>query len=185
MQAAVPAPTKARDLAYIALMAALMAICSWITIPIGPVPFTMQTFAIFTAVLLLGGRRGTVAFVVYLLMGVVGLPVFSGFSAGPGVLLGSTGGYLVGFLLGDLAYWFLTARLGERLLVQIPALLLANVLCYAFGTIWFYYVYTSGGDSITLLGILSACVIPFIIPGLVKLALALIVCRRISPHIKR
>ena len=122
MQAAATSQTKVRDLAYIALMAALMAICSWITLPIGPVPFTMQTFAIFTAVLLLGGKRGTIAFVVYLLLGVVGLPVFSGFSAGPGVLLGSTGGYLLGFLFGDLAYWFLTARFGRRLLVQVLAL---------------------------------------------------------------
>ena len=184
MQAAATSQTKVRDLAYIALMAALMAICSWITLPIGPVPFTMQTFAIFTAVLLLGGKRGTIAFVVYLLLGVVGLPVFSGFSAGPGVLLGSTGGYLLGFLFGDLAYWFLTARFGRRLLVQVLDLLLSNVLCYTFGTIWFYYVYTAGGDSITVMGILSACVIPFLVPGLAKLILAVVVCRRIEPHIK-
>lgn len=182
--AAVKPQSKTRDLSYIALMAALMAICSWITLPIGPVPFTMQTFAIYAAVLLLGGRRGTIAFVVYLLMGVVGLPVFSGFSAGPGVLLGSTGGYLAGFLLGDLLYWLLTARLGSRLPVQITALLLATVICYVFGTVWFYYVYTAGGDSITVMGILSACVIPFIVPGLAKLALALVVSRRIGKYIK-
>lgn len=101
--------TKVLDLAYIALMVALMAICAWITLPIGPVPFTMQTFAVFAALGLLGGRRGTLAVVVYLLLGAVGLPVFSGFNSGLSALLGPTGGYLVGFLVSALLYWAITA----------------------------------------------------------------------------
>lgn len=80
----VPTHTKALDLAYIALMAALIALCAWISVPLGPVPFTMQTFGIFAALGLLGGRRGTLAFLIYLLLGIVGLPVFSGSSAGAG-----------------------------------------------------------------------------------------------------
>ena len=70
----VPTHTKALDLAYIALMAALIALCAWISVPLGPVPFTMQTFGIFAALGLLGGRRGTLAFLIYLLLGIVGLP---------------------------------------------------------------------------------------------------------------
>lgn len=62
----VPTHTKALDLAYIALMAALIALCAWISVPLGPVPFTMQTFGIFAALGLLGGRRGTLAFLIYL-----------------------------------------------------------------------------------------------------------------------
>ena len=89
MLMSVPTHTKALDLAYIALMAALIALCAWISVPLGPVPFTMQTFGIFAALGLLGGRRGTLAFLIYLLLGIVGLPVFSGFSAGAGVLFGS------------------------------------------------------------------------------------------------
>ena len=69
---------KVLSLTYVALMAALMAVCAWITIPVGPVPFTMQTFAVFAALGLLGGKRGTLAVVVYLLLGLVGLPVFAG-----------------------------------------------------------------------------------------------------------
>lgn len=84
MLMSVPTHTKALDLAYIALMAALIALCAWISVPLGPVPFTMQTFGIFAALGLLGGRRGTLAFLIYLLLGIVGLPVFSGFSAGAG-----------------------------------------------------------------------------------------------------
>ena len=79
---------------YIALMAVIITICSWISIP-GPVPFTLQTFAVFTALLLLGTRDGLISIVVYLLLGAVGVPVFSGFSGGIGHLLGPTGGYLI------------------------------------------------------------------------------------------
>ena len=102
MLMSVPTHTKALDLAYIALMAALIALCAWISVPLGPVPFTMQTFGIFAALGLLGGRRGTLAFLIYLLLGIVGLPVFSGFSAGAGVLFGATGGYLLGYLAAAL-----------------------------------------------------------------------------------
>lgn len=109
----VPTHTKALDLAYIALMAALIALCAWISVPLGPVPFTMQTFGIFAALGLLGGRRGTLAFLIYLLLGIVGLPVFSGFSAGAGVLFGATGGYLLGYLAAALLFWGLTAKLGQ------------------------------------------------------------------------
>lgn len=110
----VPTHTKALDLAYIALMAALIALCAWISVPLGPVPFTMQTFGIFAALGLLGGRRGTLAFLSYLLLGIVGLPVFSGFSAGAGVLFGATGGYLLGYLAAALLFWGLTAKLGAN-----------------------------------------------------------------------
>ena len=118
----VPTHTKALDLAYIALMAALIALCAWISVPLGPVPFTMQTFGIFAALGLLGGRRGTLAFLSYLLLGIVGLPVFSGFSAGAGVLFGATGGYLLGaltlcvfpYVLPDLGKIFLALVLVSR-----------------------------------------------------------------------
>lgn len=175
--------TKVRDLCCIALMAALMAVCAWITIPTGGIQFTMQTFAIFAALLLLGGRRGTLALLLYLCMGLIGLPVFSGFNAGPGVLLGATGGYLLGFLLADLLYWLITAKLGERLAVQIPVLLLGMVSYYAFGTVWFLKVYTGGGSAATLTGALGMCVVPFILPDLVKIFLALVLAKRIRPHI--
>lgn len=93
---------NAMDLAYTALGAVLIAVCSWITIPMA-VPFTMQTFAVFLTLSLLGGRRGTAAIAAYVLLGAVGLPVFSGFSGGFGVLLGATGGYIAGFVFTD---WF-------------------------------------------------------------------------------
>lgn len=175
---------RTRDLAYIALMAALMAVCSWITIPLGPVPFTMQNFAVFAALALLGGRRGTLSLLLFLCLGFVGLPVFSGFSGGPGVLLGVTGGYLVGYALGALAYWGFTALLGDRPGVRLFGLILVMLLCYAFGSAWFYFVYTAGGESITLGAILGMCVLPFAVPDGGKLFLALILKRRIGKYIQ-
>ena len=100
---------QTKDLAYVALCAVLMAVCSWINIP-SAIPFTLQTFAIFYTLGLIGGKRGTAAIVVYLLLGALGLPVFAGFSGGIGILLGITGGYMLGFIFMGLVYW-----LGERI----------------------------------------------------------------------
>ena len=102
---------RTRDLTHIALFAVLMAVCAWITIPM-TVPFTLQIFAVFAALATLGGRRGTYAVAVYLLLGAVGLPVGAGFQGGLGWLLGTTGGYIVGFLCIALIYWLMTAKLG-------------------------------------------------------------------------
>ena len=89
---------KTIDLAYMALGAVIIAVCSWISIPT-VVPFTLQTFAVFSVLGLLGGKRGTISVLIYILLGAVGVPVFAGFSGGFGVILGPTGGYIVGFLL--------------------------------------------------------------------------------------
>ena len=89
---------KVRNMALCALFAALMALCAWISIPAGDVAITMQTFALFLTLGVLGGKRGTIAVSIYLLLGIVGLPVFSGFQGGLGTLLGATGGYIAGFL---------------------------------------------------------------------------------------
>ena len=169
------------DMAYIALMAVLMSVCSWISVP-APVPFTMQTFAIFCALCLLGGRRGSTAVLLYILMGAVGLPVFSGMSGGLGKLLGPTGGYILGFLLSALLYWLLEDWAGRGLLQRAAVLLLGLALCYAFGTVWFIRVYTS---EITLSNALALCVWPFVLPDLIKLALALLVGRRVKKALAR
>lgn len=95
--------SKTYDMAYIAIFTVLMAVCSWISIP-ATVPFTLQTFGVFVAVGVLGGKRGSLAVLIYILLGVIGVPVFAGFSGGIGAILGTTGGYILGFLffcIGD------------------------------------------------------------------------------------
>lgn len=89
--------SKTYDMVYIAVFAVLMAICSWISIPT-VVPFTLQTFGVFLAIGVLGGKRGSLAVLVYILLGAIGVPVFAGFTGGIGILLRNTGGYIVGFL---------------------------------------------------------------------------------------
>jgi len=182
---AVPAKTgwKTSDLVYIALFAVLIAVCSWIAVP-AAVPFTLQTFAVFLAEGLLGGKRGTLAVLVYVLLGAVGIPVFAGFGAGIGVLLGPTGGYLLGFLLSALIYWLVTAGLGTRLPVRIGAMALGLMVCYTFGTAWFMVVYVRTSGPISFVTALSWCVFPFLLPDCVKLALAVTLSGRLARHIR-
>lgn len=187
------------DLAYMALGAVLIALCSWISIP-AVVPFTMQTFAIFLVLLVLGGRRGTMTIVVYVLLGAVGLPVFSQFGAGIGVLLGSTGGYILGFIFMGLTYRLVTGaagrsstskvrwtgatgmgRSGKARWTEAAALVLGLLVLYAFGTAWYMFMYARTQGGAGLMSVLLLCVIPFVIPDLIKLALALALARRLAP----
>ncbi len=170
---------RTRELCYMALMAVLIAVCSWVTVP-SVVPFTLQTFAVFCALELLGGARGTIAVAVYLMLGAVGVPVFAGFTGGLGILLGSTGGYLLGFLLTGLVYW-LFERLGRSLWLRVAALLLGLALCYAFGTLWFIEVYGRATGPLAVMTALGWCVLPFLLPDALKLALALLLCARLRP----
>ena len=174
------------DLAYLGLFAALMAICAWISVPMPAplVPFTLQTFAIFAAVTTLGGRRGTYAVGVYLLLGLVGLPVFTGFRSGPGTLLGTTGGYILGFFVCALVYWLVTAWLGESLWAMLLGGTLGLAACYAFGTAWFLLLYIRTTGPMSLGAALGMCVVPYILPDLCKLALAVLVSRRVRPHLR-
>lgn len=171
------------DLTYIALFAVLITVCAWIAIP-APVPFTLQTFAVFFALLALGGRRGTLAIVTYLVMGAVGLPVFTGFHGGLGVLLGATGGYLLGFLVMALVYRAVTRLGGDSLGAGIAGCILGLVGCYAFGTVWYLTVYAATAGAVGLGTALGLCVAPFIIPDLVKLSLAVTLTRRLKKHLR-
>ncbi len=170
------------DLAYIALFSVLTAVCAWISLPIMTISFTLQTFAVFAALLTLGGRRGTYVVLVYLLLGLVGLPVFSGFQGGPGVLLGATGGYIIGFVATALLYWLITAKFGTSLPVAVAACVLGLAVCYAFGTVWFLKVFSD--SSMDLSKTLGLCVTPFVLPDLCKLALAAVLSQRVKKFLK-
>lgn len=174
---------RTRDLTHIALFAVLMAVCAWITIPM-TVPFTLQIFAVFAALATLGGRRGTYAVAVYLLLGAVGLPVGAGFQGGLGWLLGTTGGYIVGFLCIALIYWLMTAKLGESLPVSIAACVLGLAVCYVFGTIWFMVVYARTTGPVGVMTALGWCVFPYVIPDLLKLVLAVTLSQRVKGFLR-
>ena len=159
------------SIVYISLFAVLMAVCSWIYVPF-VVPFTMQTFAVFLALNFLGGMRGTVAILLYLSIGAVGVPVFSGFTAGVGVLLGQNGGYMLGWLIAGLAVWLFDLLPIKKTVSRIISSIIGLVICYAVGTVWFAAVYARTSGEIGFLAVLSMCVFPFILPDAIKLALA-------------
>lgn len=170
------------ELVYIAVCAALMAVCSWISIP-AVVPFTLQTFAAFLITLLLGGRRSFFTVLTYVLLGAVGLPVFAQFTGGVGTLFGTTGGYIIGFLFIPLAYWALERLTDGKAAWKIAALVLGLLVCYAFGTAWFMVVYARQSGAVGLATALGWCVFPFIVPDLVKLALAWALSAVLKRHV--
>ena len=176
-------PFTLRRMAQIALMAVVLSICAWITVPF-TVPFTMQTFAVFLVTGLLGVKCGTLSVLVYLLLGAVGLPVFAGFKGGVGVLFGVTGGYLIGFLLTALAVGIITKHFGRSLPVLIAAMVLGLILCYAFGSLWFLTLYTKNTGPITVGGVLGMCVLPFLPVDGVKILLAAFLTRRLERFVK-
>ncbi len=171
------------QMVYSGIFAVLLAICSWISIPT-VIPFTLQTFGVFLTVLLLGGKRGTITIFIYLLLGAVGIPVFSNFGAGFGYLLGNTGGYAMGFLLIGLSGWFFEIFFGQKTFSRLFAVLLGLILCYAFGSFWFMNISMNPNNSHGLMTTLSLCVFPFIIPDLCKLVLAYMISKRLKPLLK-
>ncbi|MBR3306158.1 MAG: biotin transporter BioY [Lachnospiraceae bacterium] len=160
------------DIAYIAMSVALISVCSWLEIP-ATVPFTLQTFAVFLSVALLGGWRGTTAVLVYILLGAAGAPVFSGFSGGIAKLMGPTGGYILGFFFSALLMWCFEALIGRKLAVRALSMVLALLVCYAFGSLWFVNIYIGkDGSRMGIGAALGICVFPYILPDLLKIAAA-------------
>ena len=168
---------KTRDMALCALFAALLAVCAWLVIPAGDVPFTLQTFGVFAALGLLGGKRGTIAIAVYLLLGAVGAPVFAGFKGGVSALLGPTGGYLIGYLP-----YAALAGLGAKkdgFWHRCLYLLLGTAICYTLGTAWF--VHQTGRALPESLGL---CVLPFLPGDAAKIFLSAALTPRLQKAIK-
>lgn len=174
---------SARDLAFMSLMSVIIAVCAWITVP-AAVPFTFQTFGIFLTLCLLGGKKGLLSITVYILLGLIGLPVFSGFKGGAGVLFGATGGYIIGFLLIGITFLIITKLFGEKIVPAIAALVIGDILCFAFGTIWYITVYNQKNEAIGLMTALGWCVFPFIIPDCIKLICAVFISKKIKSLIK-
>ncbi|OOB78332.1 MAG: hypothetical protein BEN18_07740 [Epulopiscium sp. Nuni2H_MBin001] len=170
-----------KDIAYIGLVTTLIVICSWISIPMA-IPFTLQTFAVAFALLFLGGKKGTLAIMIYLLIGAIGIPVFANFRGGIASLVSPTGGYLVGFLIQGFIYSLFIPRFGESNMVKLITLLIGNVAIYAFGTIWFLIVI---GNTMTFWVALGMCVFPYVIPDMIKLALAFVVVNRLKPILRK
>ena len=175
--------SKTKKMIYISMMTVVMAICSLITIP-GAVPFTLQTMAVFMGIWIIGGKYMTYSLILYMIMGSIGVPVFSGFKGGIGVILGPTGGYIVGFVLITGGVWIyekITDDISDK--IQIIIMIAGMLLCYFCGTVWYMYVMkiTINGEGIS--SILMICVVPYILPDTIKFILAKIIGKRVKRHI--
>lgn len=182
MSTAAVSKSKTYDLVYIGVFAVLMAVCSWISIPTA-VPFTLQTFGVFMAVGVLGGKKGTASVGLYLLLGILGVPVFAGMTGGIGVLLGTTGGYIIGFFFSALVMWAMEKLPGKKSVIQVISMITGLLVCYTFGTLWFMMVYMKNQGAVGLMTVLGWCVIPFIIPDILKIVLAYGLSRKLKKYV--
>lgn len=172
--------TNSRPLIYAALFAALTAIGAFIKIPIplSPVPITLQVFFVLLAGLVLGARWGGTSMIVYVMLGIIGLPVFSGGSSGLGVLLGPTGGYLIGFVAGAFVTGLIYTRVGQRVPETIGAMIGGLAAIYLPGVIQLSFV-----ANISLPQAVAVGMVPFLIGDAIKMVAALIVADRIRPFL--
>ena len=163
------------------LMAAVICILGPLSIPLpfSPVPISLTNFVIYFTIYIVGMKLGVVSYFIYLLIGLVGLPVFSGFSSGPVKLFGPTGGYLIGFIFMALICGIVIEKFENRYLFRFIGMVVGTVVCYAFGTAWLAY---QAGMSFS--AALAAGVIPFIPGDLVKIVLALIFGTQIRKSLK-
>ncbi len=169
---------KIREINRVALSTAVIIICSWLTIP-GPVPYTMQSFGVFTVAALFGGRCGFMSVLVYLLLAAVGLPVLSGGRGGIGALFGETGGYLLGFLVGALICGIICQRYKKSTAAMFGAMLLCLVLCYAFGCLWVLVLYHGRQETVEIAAVAGRMVLPFVVPDVLKLVLSVFTVKAI------
>lgn len=167
-------------LSYSAICAAIIAVSAWISLPFSVIPVTLQSFAVCAVAGLLGWKWGLASLFVYVLLGAVGMPVFSGFGGGIGVLTGASGGYIIGFFTTVLIVGIISNKYGGRFLPMLISMAAGILACYAIGTLWFIFGYsTESGTGAAL----ATCVAPFVIPDAVKIIAAALVVSRLKPHL--
>lgn len=183
---AVTSPTRAKrpaviDLTVIALVTAITCILAPLSIPIviSPVPVTLTNLVLYLSLYILKTRKALISYLIYLMLGLVGLPVFSGFSGGLGKLAGPTGGYLVGFIFMILVAGPLVERARGKIWLQIAGLILGTAVCYAFGTVWL-----AVQMKISIPAGLAMGVLPYLPGDGAKMILAALTGQEIAKRIK-
>ncbi len=166
---------RLRGLLLISLFAAVISVCSVIAIPF-TVPFTLCTLGIFTALNTLGGLFGGAAVMLYIFIGAVGLPVYSGFMSGVGHIMGASGGFILGYAAAALIYLLLEKIFGQEEGIKLICSFFAQAAIYLCGTLWFVYVYGAGNGFFAALTI--TC-LPFILPDAAKIFVAHYISKRI------
>ena len=163
---------RTKQMVLIALMTAVTCVLGPLSIPLpfSPVPISLTNFAIFLAIFVLGMKNGTISFIIYLLLGAVGVPVFSSFRGGFQVLAGPTGGYLIGFIFLALIMGFALDHFGRKLVPTIIGMIIGMAVCYAFGTVWLAKLLSLSFKEGLMMG-----VIPYLAGDAAKIIIAAIV----------
>jgi len=156
-----------KTIALIAVMTAVTCVLAPLSIPIGPVPISLTNLAIYFGLYILGTKKETISYLVYMLIGLAGVPVFSGFTGGPGKLLGPTGGYIIGFVPMAILAGLVIDKTKGKLIPSLLAMVAGTAVCYVFGTVWLAYQGQMDFMKALFLG-----VIPFIPGDLIKMVLA-------------
>lgn len=172
--------TKAQTLTFVALSTAITCILGPLSIPIGPVPISLTILAIFISVYAIGLKRAFVSLLLYMLIGFIGIPVFSNFKGGFNVLIGPTGGYIVGFIFVVLCTGIVVERYEDKIYMHVIGMALGTILCYILGTAWLAYQ-----GHMTFYEALLAGVIPFVWADAIKIAIAAIAGPRLRKALKR
>ena len=163
---------KTKQMVLIALMTAVTCVLGPLSIPLpfSPVPISLTNFAIFLAIFVLGMKNGTISFIIYLLLGAVGVPVFSSFRGGLQVLAGPTGGYLIGFIFLALIMGFALDHFDRKLVPTIIGMIIGMAVCYTFGTVWLAKLLSLSFKEGLMMG-----VIPYLAGDVAKIIIAAIV----------
>lgn len=172
--------TSIYQLTTCALMAALMCVFGPMSIPIGPVPVSFTNLIIYLAVYLLGMKGATISYIIYLLLGAAGLPVFSGYAGGLTKLAGPTGGYLIGFILMALICGFAMEKSHAKAIITIPGMIAATLVAYFFGTVWFVLQM-----KCEVWYALTVCVFPFIPFDIAKIVIATVLGKMIRSALSK
>ena len=162
-----------RDLIITALFTALTAVGAFIAIPVGPVPITLQTFFVILSGLILGAKLGALSQITYVILGLIGLPVFSGGNGGLGALLRPSFGFLISYIVVAYIIGKLTQK-NKSLSRIIYSVILGSIIIYIIGVPYFYFIFTSYlGNSINFYGALKYACIPFIPGDIIKAVIAI------------
>ena len=173
---------RTKQMVLIALMTAVTCVLGPLSIPLpfSPVPISLTNFAIFLAIFILGMKNGTISFIIYLLLGAIGVPVFSSFRGGLQVLAGPTGGYLIGFIFLALIMGFALDHFDRKLVPTIIGMIIGMAICYIFGTAWL-----AGQLGMSFVAALGIGVIPYLPGDTAKIIIAIIAGPQIRKTVSR
>src|SRR4030042_1378188 len=171
---------KLRSVVLCSLMASLMAAGAFIHVPIGPVPIVLTNLFVLMAGLLLGARWGAASAALYLLVGAIGLPVFSGGRGGLAHLFGPTGGYLFGFILSAWTTGFISERFRRSMTGSVIAVIFGSLIIYGLGVPWLKAITKMTWNKAWMVGM-----VPFIPGDALKAVVAVILLRSVKPILDR